>query len=224
VRDLLIITPSRGRPAEAARLAAAAADLCTTDWRLIFCLDDGDPTAGDYPPATERVSYMTGPRQSLAAWTNAAAWLHGPGYRALCSLGDDHVPRTPGWDTLLLDAADGMGGGFAYPDDLLQRDQLATACLVSAQIAAALGWMMLPALRHYYVDNAWMELGGAAGCLAYVPEAVVEHAHWVAGMAQRDATYDEAYPVMEEDRLAFEEWRARGLAADVAAVQKARAG
>jgi hypothetical protein len=222
VRDLLIITPSRGRPAAAARLAAACAGLCTTDWRLLFCLDDDDPAADAYPAQSDRVRYLTGARRSLSAWTNAAAGEYGGGYRALCSLGDDHVPRTPGWDALLLDAVEGMGGGFAYPDDLLQRDQLATACLVSAPIAAALGWLMLPACRHYYVDNAWMELGGAAGCLAYVPEAVVEHVHWVAGAAQRDATYDEAAAGMAADQAAFEAWRTGPITADIAAVAKAR--
>ena len=220
MRDLLIVVPSRGRPAEAARLAAAVTALSETDWHLVFCLDDDDPAAGGYPAPADRVSYETGPRRSLAAWTNQVAVSRAGDYRAVCSLGDDHLPRTPGWDRLLL-AATGPGGGFAYPDDLLQGANLATCCLVSSPIVAALGWMMLPGCAHYYVDNAWMELGRAAGCLAYVPGAVVEHVHWIRG-APRDATYDQAEPRMTADRIAFATWKAGQLAADAATVREAR--
>ena len=146
-------------------------------------------------------------------------------YRALASLSDDHVPRTQGWDRLLLDAIDGMGGtGFAYGDDLGQRENLATSVVVSADIVQALGWFMLPACAHYHVDNAWMDLGRGAGCLAWCPDVVIEHAHPFWGAVPMDATYESEFARGDADLAAYETWRRDRMAADVATVAAARKG
>src|ERR1022692_4739674 len=201
MRDMLVIVPTRGRPAAATRLIEAfAATGATTD--LVFCVDNDDPHLPEYraiqsewwmaPHHTggRAIGFRFGPRQSLAGWTNEVAttaclpdcWLHcdedceagprhcwnlhrpshkpdwhdqhacpPPRYRALCSMGDDHLPRTPGWDRLLLDGLADMGGGFAYGNDLYQGEILPTAVAVSSPIVAALGWMCLPALNHMFV-------------------------------------------------------------------------
>jgi hypothetical protein len=49
--------------------------------------------------------------------------------RYLASLGDDHRPRTKGWDRRLIDAIESLGGapGIAYGDDKLQGAALPTA-------------------------------------------------------------------------------------------------
>jgi hypothetical protein len=94
-------------------------------------------------------------------------------------MGDDHLPRTPGGDRLLLDGLADMGGGFAYGNDLYQGEILPTAVAVSSPIVAALGWMCLPALNHMFVDDVWKALGGATNRLRYLPDVVIEHLHHV---------------------------------------------
>jgi hypothetical protein len=119
---------------------------------------------------------VSGPRNNLAGWTNVLARHLAKDYRALASLGDDHLPRTPGWDLRLLEAIAGMGGtGFAYGNDLLQGAALPTAVVVSSNIVTALGWMCEPSMRHYCIDNVWKDLGEGAGCLAYLPDVIIEH-------------------------------------------------
>jgi hypothetical protein len=224
VRDLLVITPTRRRPGSAVRLAAACRATCRARTDLVFAVDDDD---GSYDgldlagAATAR-----GPRRSCGEWTNLIAARYGGGYRALASLGDDHEPLTPGWDTMLLAAIDGLGGtGIAYGDDTLQGRALPTAPVITASIPAALGWLMRPGWR-YFCDNAWKALGERAGCLAYVPEVTVRHYHYTFGTAPRDATYAEAEPGFDRDRAAFAAWAAdpAGLAASARIIRELAAG
>lgn len=221
MRDLLIITPTRGRPASIRRLAMSVGATAQADTILWFAIDDDDQPS--LLMAKELgCDYIRGARQSPAEWTNIVAGVWHDQYRALASLSDDHVPRTPGWDAMLLNAIDAMDGtGIAYGDDGIMRERLPTAPVISSDIVAALGWMCEPSLSHFCVDNVWKDLGQAAGCLAYVPEVIIEHLHWLNGRAPMDATYEEAgtYSPDCADARAYAQWRSERMADDVSTVR-----
>lgn len=233
--DLIVITPSRGRPAQLAELTEAVRR--TTDGRAeVFGLVDlDDPQreayknlvtpAGPAPYAPLRILF--GPRQSLSGWTNLAARNAlassvVPPPRYLASLGDDHRPRTHGWDLKLIEAIEALPGpGFAYGRDLLQDKNMPTAWVASAEVVRALGWMMLPTCAHMYVDNAILTLGTETGRIAYRPDVIIEHLHPHAHKAEWDASYiesnaDERYVV---DKAAYDAWRLGQLARDTATVE-----
>lgn len=225
MRDLLVITPSRGRPARLKTMLDATLSLAQAQTDVAVALDDDDPELDAYRDLDvdwgSRVLWHTGPRRSMAGWTNDLALASVGDYGALASFGDDHVPRTEGWDKRLLDAITAMGGtGIAYGADGLM-ETLPTAPVISSDIVAALGWMCMPELGHYCVDNVWGDLGRGAGCLARCPDVLVEHMHCTAGKAPSDATYDEAggYRPGCPDHLAYERWQAEHMAADVATVK-----
>jgi hypothetical protein len=221
--DLLIITPTRGREKNAQRLIDAVAATCTARTDLILAVDDDD--AGSYadlkPGAAEVVR---GPRVTFSERTNRIAAGHGPGYRAVASLGDDHLPHTTGWDAAILAALDDMGGtGIVYGNDIGQGENLPTAVVISTDIVAALGWMCLPACDHYYVDAAWLDLGREAGCLRYLPDVIVEHLHYSRGASPNDQTYADHAGSWQHDEAAYRAWRRNGMAADVDKIRKLRA-
>lgn len=220
MRDLLVVVPTRGRPASAVRLLEAVAATATEKTDVIFGLDDDDPAAASL--AHCGAMQETGPRKGMAEWTNHLAVPRLGDYRAFASLGDDHLPRTPGWDAVLLDAIS-PHGGISYGNDLIMGANLCTAPVVSAGIVAALGWMCAPGLSHMCVDNALKDIGEGAGCLAYCPDVVIEHLHWCAGKAPMDATYSEAgiFSTGHPDWAAYQAWRADRMAADVATVKAA---
>lgn len=232
MRDLLVIVPSRGRPERLAVMLNACLSLAEADTAVAVAFDDDDAVPYrrlmldrflDDVRGVEPLEWHCGPRKSLAAWTNELAAKHLGGYRALASLGDDHVPRTLGWDRLLLEALDAVGGqGIAYGNDLHQGEALPTAPVISAGIVKALGWMMEPALRHMHVDDVWRDLGQAAGCLAYVPGVVIEHRHPDAGKAPEDQVYAESLEGAQDDREAYYRWRAERMAGDVAKIRALR--
>jgi hypothetical protein len=228
-----VITPSRGRPQRLRTMLDACLELSGPGTDIAIGCDDDD--VDHYRDIAIRfadrghVRWFHGTRTGLTGWTNRLASLYTRSdgepvrYRAFASLGDDHIPRTQDWDRLLLEAIDRMGGtGIAYGDDLTMREQLATAPVISADIVEALGWMCEPSLRHMYVDNVWGDVGREAGCLAYVPEVVIEHVHWRAGKAPPDRVYAESKAGTAADKAAYERWRAQRMADDVTKVRALR--
>lgn len=223
MKDLLVITPTRGRPWRLAEMLDATLSLSQAQTDVAVAYDSDDPASGSYKElsgrADDRVHWYSGPQQAMTGWTNHIALERAHEYRALASLSDDHVPRTEGWDSLLLGAIDGMGGtGFAYGNDLLQGANLPTAVVVSSNIVTALGWMAPPEMRHYCIDNVWKDLGDGAGCLAYRPDVTIEHCHPGAGKAVYDATYAEEARRDREDQAAYDLWREQERRAAVAVV------
>lgn len=223
MRDLLVITPTRHRPASARRLAEAIAATAQEKTVLVLAIDDDDDSCfGLKLPPT--VILYRGPRRTCGAWTNRIATGIGQAYLAVASLGDDHVPETPGWDTMLLDAIGATGAGIAYGNDTLQGQNLPTAPVISSSIVAALGWMFYPGCRSLFCDNVWKDLGEGAGCLAYVPGVVIRHLHWTAGLAPQDETAAAGYANWAHDEAAYHAWQRDQMASDVAKVRALVAG
>jgi len=221
VRDLLIITPTRGRPGNALRLAEAVAATCTADTELVFAIDEDDESYDDVFIDAVKIY---GRRRTCPAWSNEIAATMGREYRAVASLGDDHLPRTKGWDTLMLAALDSMGGtGIVYGDDIGQGVNLPTAPVISSDIPAALGWLFLPSCDHLFCDNTWLDLGREADCLRYLPGVVIEHLHYTRGASPHDRTYEETRGTWQHDEAAYHAWRRDGMAADVDKIRKLRA-
>lgn len=226
--DLVVIVPSRGRP-EAARTLIQAFKATRTVAHLVVAVDEDDPVREEYwalaggPPATT-VDTGGAPATMVRA-LNASAVVRAisddPPF-AIGFMGDDHMPRTVGWDAAYLAALRELGTGIVYGNDLLQGHRLPTQCAMTSDIVRALGYMAPPMLKHLYVDNFWRDLGKAAGCLRYLSDVTVEHRHPLAGKASWDEGYERVNsPEMgEHDRVAYEAYVADGgLDADVAKVQ-----
>lgn len=237
--DLLVVTPTRGRPAGLRRLIAALAARSETAVLLAVGLDDDDPALDGYlemlyPPHDEDllpvardVVVEVAPRMSMAAWTNRLVKALDGRAQFAASLGDDHEPLTQGWDRLLIAGVCSRPGGvgIAYGNDLLQGEALPTAPVMNAEIPAALGWMCPPALAHFYVDNAWRDLGQAGGRLAYQPDVIIRHHHPAGSGGARgwlwDQTYEDAQSTWatDLDHAAYQAWRDRDLPAAAAAIE-----
>jgi hypothetical protein len=217
MRDLLLIVPSRNRPKSIIRLAEAMKETCAGDTQLLVCLDMDD--AAHYLPLIEGVWYMVGEPQQLGSWTNRSVRMYGDGFRFLGSIGDDHVPRTPGWDNVVAATLAEMGTGMCFGDDLLQGSDLPTACFMTSDIVRALGFMCPPTLVHMYVDNFWLELGNALGRLRYLPDIVIEHMHFTRGKSSNDAVYSSGESLMDADKAAFATYLAERFDQDVAKVR-----
>lgn len=221
--NLVVLTPTRGRPERFARMVSAALGTAHSEVGVWAGIDDDDLSLyGSFYP---RVKTLIGPRLSLSGWTNLLAErvLAEPDPpRYLASLGDDHLCRTPGWDTALVGEIERMGGtGIAYGNDLFQGMACPTAWVMSADIVRALGWMMLPTCQHMYVDNAIAEVGRGLNRIAYRPDVTIEHLHPIAGKAKPDASYiaTNSQQRFAADRAAFEAWRADQLSRDLATLR-----
>ena len=227
--DLWVLVPSRGRPANVARLVRACALTTLAVTRLHFAFDADDEHLAANIAAAARHRYTVGPRNGLAGWTNdlAARHVKRGDAGAFASVGDDMLPVTAGWDQMLLDALP-AGGGMSWPE--VQRGpehgrdpSVPEAIVISAPIVAALGWMALPGCHHWFIDNAWRDLGRAADCIVACPDVIVRHLHPnVPGGDQPDRTYHDAAQRFDSDANAYRRWRLLGLRRDAAVVRGVR--
>lgn len=215
--DLLIIVPTRRRRANVERFIEAfdATREARTD--LLILADDGD---GSYDGLTlpARCDLVSQERAQLGPKINRYAVPLAQIYPAIGFLADDCVPETPGWDATLLSYLDVPG--IAYPENGRRRD-IGEHQVISSQIIRALGWYFEPSLMHYWTDTVLADLGRAAGCYRYVPEAVVTHRHYDCG-GRHDEVYAESVEANgSSDAIAYQHWRAQRMAADIETVRGA---
>jgi hypothetical protein len=219
--DLLIITPSRGRPVSIARLLATTHQLRRAETHVHVAVDGDDPALEDYQrvfaqQAGEADGLTTGPRKGLTEWTNEIALKYAGQYRCLASFGDDHVPRSKGFDKALVRACTEDGPGFAYPWDGIRED-IPEAVVIDSRIVQALGWMANPVLSHWYIDDTWADLGRGAGCLRHLRAVAVDHVR-----GQADGTARDSGQRIAADKAAYQQWRKERMAGDVATVAALR--
>lgn len=221
--SVAVLCPSRERPDRFRELLEAIDATAAKPVRVYLGVDDDDPTLAGYRDACgpfATVEVCGGPRRPLARWLDTlAAHAVSDGYSIIGFMGDDHRPRTGGWDDLVRQRID---GGMVYGRDGLQDERLPTWCFWSADVIRALGFFCPPTLEHMYLDNFWLALARGIGRCAYVPELLVEHMHPSAGKASVDAGYEKAESCVGRDAAEWEAYCDHGhLSNDIDRVLRA---
>jgi len=215
-----MIVPSRGRPHAVAELWEAWRETTLGETDLLVAIDDDDPALPEYRELVQRehIPTLVGPRRRLGPTLNhVAAMLAVQPYSTLGFMGDDHRPRTIGWDKRFAECLSG-GTGICYGNDLLQGERMPTAVAMTADIVRQLGYMCPPSLTHLCLDVCWLEWGRGLGRLTYLGDVVLEHMHPAAGKAPLDEGYVEvnSQAMIARDGAAWLEYReSGGLAADI---------
>jgi hypothetical protein len=227
IADLAVLVPSRGRPENLARLITEVHRTARGRTHVLAGVDQDDPRLKDYMALRKTVLapgdyiHTSAQRRNLVQWTNHLAHLEQGKYRFYASLGDDMVPRTPGWDVRLMGAIDeDFGGvGFSYPWDGV-RDDIPEAYVASAEIPDALGWLMMPKLSHWYNDNVIADLGHGAGCIRQLRGVIIDHLNVGMGKAPADQTAIDAGKGIPSDQQIYNEWRRADMLTDVGIVKE----
>jgi hypothetical protein len=227
--DMVMLVPSRGRPESVARMAeawGAAGGIGRTE--LTWVLDHDDPKADSYNWELSQYPWMR------VAWRlewvpmvpklNWAACLAAGMHSVVGFMGDDHLPRSPGWDEALFGFAMARKTAILYGQDGYQNRRIPTWWAMTSDVIKALGRMVPAPVQHLYCDNAVKELGERSKTLDYLPHVMIEHMHPVAGKAEWDDGYTrvnrgEQY---DRDRAAFEGWLQDGAQRDATLIAQLR--
>ena len=186
----LALLPTRSRPKAAKELADNFAETALIT-KLIFAVDEDDPTLPEYKELLGEDMVAVTPSagvRGLVYPLNYWVRQYKNDYDYFAFMGDDHRPRTKGWDIVFAKVID-MGADIVYGDDLFQGKNLATAGMISARIVKAFNGMAPDCLQHLYVDNFWMQIGYDLRTLYYCPEVIIEHLHYINGKAEKDELY-----------------------------------
>lgn len=211
--DFLIIVPSRGRPDNVRRLIDRWNEWDVKAW-LLIALDDDDPTLEEYKNTIVeadgyRVCLVIMPRKRLAPTLSSIAVANAEDtYKYIGFMGDDHLPQTPGWETVFRNALGSSDPSIVYGNDLFQGANIPTAVFMSASIISKLGYMCPPGFVHLYLDNVWKRWGEGMGRLRYFDNVIIEHLHPEAGKSEWDDRYVEvnSEDMYDSDRAAFDRY------------------
>lgn len=223
VSDLLILVPSRERPQNVMRLGTIARETMHGAGSLLFIFDEDDSMLKESQAAAEMAGWsyevqenlITVPKVNLAA----SRHLDSP-FLMFC--GDDHIPRTHGWDNRIRAAFEELGGtGYVYPWGMGRTDT-PEVCAISTDIVKALGWFGLPGISHFYVDNVWADIGNGAECLVFLPDVILEHMHWTFGKGPIDHINHRAIVLTSQDEVTYNQWRGSQMNTDITTVRQLR--
>jgi len=209
---MCVVVPSRGRPENAERLAQAFKDT-GAEADLYIVIDNDDPKWNEYAKS-ENYKKLPADNKTggCAKSLNTGAVLllditKYPLYDYFVFMGDDHLPRTPGWDKAFIQAL-GTNTGIVYGDDLLQGANLPTAYGMSRDLVNELRGMTFPGCVHLFFDNFVKQLGLDLEYLKYLPDVIIEHIHPAAGKVAMDEGYERvnAPKMFEQDLLTLQRY------------------
>lgn len=226
--DLTIFVPTRGRPDKFIDFWSEFESTKAGNTVCVFVLDEDDELFYRYKAEKrDGVNFVVAP-PTARGMVGALNWA----FRALNDsnslgfavgfMGDDHRPRTHGWDIRYLEALRSLGTGFVYGNDLLQGERMPTQVAMSTDIPNALGWMCPPQFEHLCVDVIWKDLGDGIGKITYLPDVIVEHMHPLAGKAYNDRNYRQVNNILlaRRDGDRYNTWHSEERLANIEVLSK----
>jgi hypothetical protein len=187
---LLTLVPTRNRVENALELLDIFYQTSMEDSSgLLFIVGTEDPRFEEYLEKIPKNHLVTFPDRGLVKALNYAAPMYTEEYEGIGFMGDDHRPRTTGWDSAYLDELRKLGSGYVYGNDLLMGECLPTQVAISSSIIRSLGFFGPPGFWHLYVDNTWKDMGEGLDRIAYLPDVIIEHMHPAANKAKEDSGY-----------------------------------
>jgi len=214
--ELTMYVPTKGRPENALRLQDAFDKTTTAISRIVFINSDNDQELDRYHGlentvlVSPAVPGFVNPLNLGFKQDSNNVYSYAVGF-----MGDDHLPRTRGWDERFLEAL--KIPGFVYGNDKFQESKIPTQVAMTSDIPRTLGFMTLPQLSHLYADNWWLAVGEALGRITYLDDVVIEHMHPAAGKASNDKGYEfsSSFSLDLQDRSIYYSYLNSGLDTDV---------
>ena len=185
------MVPSRGRPDNIRRLQDNMFENCRVATSLHVYVDNDDPKLDEYKSLIG-VNLVVGEPSRIGPILNRNVLKLAESSFIVGFMGDDHAPRTPGWDERFLAKLKEVKTGVVYGNDLLQGENLATAVCMTSDIIQTLGYFSLPGAEHLFLDNFWMSIGRGINRLFYFDDVIIEHIHPAHGKTEWDEVYANA--------------------------------
>lgn len=199
----MFLLPTRERPENLDRFLRCYSDT-RAESPITILLDECDRFLGDYLTLSfpENVSYELAervkPAQRMNNFVSKNRDLDWYGI-----LADDVIPLTVFWDRILVSRAG--KNKIAYPNDLIQKENLCTHPVVGGDIVRDLGFLIFPGVKHYFGDNVLHVVGQCIDGLEYCEDVILRHEHnIITGI--KDGVTMQLETSYTEDEAAFKAW------------------
>lgn len=207
---LLTLVPTRNRVENAQELLKVFYEKSTeASSGLLFVVGTEDPRLEEYRDVIPKEHLFVFPDRGLVKALNYVAPMYVDEYESIAFMGDDHRPRSTGWDGRYLTALRDIGSGYVYGNDLLMGERIPTQVAISSTIIKTLGFFGPPGFWHLCVDLTWKDMGAGLDRLVYLDDVIVEHMHPAAGKAEEDSGYKHVNSRMmvKHDEQEYKRWK-----------------
>ncbi len=204
------ILASRGRPENLKRFIKCWEET-NGSTPVYVRLDSCDPEIENYKDLNYRKEFLVviDSRARLGRAMNEMLEKF-PGEPWYGLLADDLIPQTEYWDLALVEAA--SSNYIAQCNDLSRKPQNCCHPCIGGDLIRKVGWFALPECTHYCVELPWKELTKRnPEIFKYIPDVVVEHAHWRFDKAEFDNTYKELKTLKHPDHEIWDRWKLEHL-------------
>ncbi len=135
-----------------------------------------------------------------------------PNYEAYALLNDDHIFRTPNWDSLIMARLKSLqekqghklhiiSWQDGWMNDLMPAGFCTKELLEIIKTPCPVGYM-----SHVFIDNTYQMLAGFAGIGEYMPEIMIEHMHPEKGKGEIDKNYTGHLQKFDYDYDGYMRW------------------
>lgn len=185
-----LLCPSRRRAAQLTAMYESALEHADGPIELVYRLDIDDPTRSRYHPPQPHTR-VSGRRVVMSELWNEC-WRAARADIAM-HCGDDIRFRTPGWDSLVVEAFEQIPDrvAFVHGRDGYQDDGLGTHGFLHRRWVDAVGYFVPPLFVSDYNDLWLHEVAETIGRRVYLPELYTEHLHPAVGKGEWDLTHRE---------------------------------
>lgn len=222
MNGLLTIVPTRNRVENALELQDVwYSTTRESDSGLLFVVGTEDPRLEEYKQKIRSSHLLVFPERGLVKALNYAAPMYVEKYEAIGFMGDDHRPRTPGWDSAYLDELRKLGSGYVYGNDLLMGERIPTQVAISSTIIRSLGFFGPPGFWHLCVDLTWKDMGEGLHRIKYLDDVIIEHMHPAAGKAEEDSGYKHVNSsfMVKHDEAEYFRWKREDFPSELSRVR-----
>lgn len=219
----LWIIPTRGRSHRIAEHAESLRRTLTGYGDVMYVVDGDHEGESTYFHNVLPFLCHVGPWRGLSGTLNFYAnhWAHF--YTQIGFMGDDHFPRTVGFDAEFYYALKNNPHSVTYGMDGAYTT-VPTYWAMSSSIIQNLGQMVPYVLRHNYIDNYIQDLASGADALTRLDNVLVEHMHPLWDKAESDPSYELSsyHHSRLSDQLNYEEYKTVQLPKDVVLLRRLR--
>lgn len=220
---LLTLVPTRNRVENAVELLDVFYETTVLDDSgILFIVGTEDPRLEEYRSRIPANHLFVFPDRGLVKALNYVAPRYVHEYSAIGFMGDDHRPRTTGWDQRYLDALRSIGAGYVYGNDLLMGERIPTQVAISSSIIEALGFFGPPGFTHLCVDLTWRDMGAGLDRIIYLDDVIIEHMHPAAGKAEVDSGYKHVNSefMVRKDEKEYKRWKQQDFPRELERVRR----
>lgn len=205
---LLVILPTRGRPAQVLSVIAEYRAKAGMPITIEVIIDDDDPTMMA-SNVLQRLSALgcvvtVGRHKSKIDACNGGKIRD---WEVLLLASDDMMPIADGYAVRVMEAMEEHFphlDGAIYFDDGYQGENLCTLPIFGRRLYDQFGYVYEPSYTSLFSDTEQTCVLRALGRLQYIDEKIIEHRHHVWGRSPKDALYQKNDAFWEKDKAVYE--------------------